>query len=93
MTYDLFRKVINNLSEHMKRSRAMHRLGIDLIEYDELLVASINDMLKEEFGDKYEWIEWFCYDNDFGKGNLTATDHGKDICYDIKSLYDYTSHK
>ena len=37
-----------------------------------------------------EWIGWFCFDNDFGKGTLSATDaHQNPICQDVDGLWAY----
>jgi hypothetical protein len=46
--------------------------------------------MKEVFTEEQkDWIDWFCYENDFGEKSLEAWDkEGKLICQNIEQLYE-----
>ena len=69
-------------------------MGIDLYETDfptwkitEKFFDIIIEQNYNEFG--IDWINWFIYENDFGRNKYDAFDEGKSICQDVNELYSY----
>jgi len=57
--------------------------------------AFIVSLMEKVSGDKYQWISWYVYDNDWGKGGLKANnpgEKGKKIDT-YKKLYDMINYK
>lgn len=81
------------IEKHKKKQNA-YRLGIDLCDYletdHELNKILISEILTEEGVD---WFEWYLYEKNGITGrpkkDMKAWDNKKEICYNVKSLYDY----
>jgi hypothetical protein len=92
MKYEQFEKLIKNLEKTMERSRQIHDLGIDLLDYDEIYHEVIGSLMLSTF--KFEgkdWVDWYLYERpSFGdKEPLKAFDENdNEICHNIQSLWD-----
>lgn len=89
-----FYDLIAGLKELQEKEREISNVGIEMhdIVFDKYH-SVINLLLREVFPEKFDWVEWFCYENSWGEGSLKATDNGKPICFDIESLYKYINKK
>ena len=60
-------------------------------EYTAHLYKTITLLAKALDEDKWGWIEWWCYDNEFGKNALDAEIKGKEVkTFDqlVEALYE-----
>lgn len=95
MEYKNFKSVISIMIEKHKKTSNAYDLGIDLYEYQEK-DHRINRILIREILTDYgiDWFEWYLYEKDGitgkPKADMKAWDKDKkEICYDVKSLYNY----
>lgn len=95
MDYKNFKSLISIMIEKHKKIQNAYRLGIDLYNYEEddhkLNKILIDEILTKEGVD---WFEWYLYEKDGITGkpkkDMRAWDNDKkEICYNVKSLYDY----
>lgn len=95
MTYDRFLKVALGLQKIERVVKTLYDNGMDVIEFTDPYHTIISELLLEVYGDEgYDWFSWFCYENDFGTGGLTAKDEeGNPVCYSFESLYEYLESK
>jgi len=91
MKYEKFEKIINRLKMQDYIIDDLYSKKVDLIEFVNPYNFIIETFIEEIYGEEgYDWFIWFCYENDFGMGELTANDdEGNPICYDVKSLWEY----
>lgn len=91
MKLDQFESVIRGLYEQLQKSQKMYNAGVDVGPYDEGYYKIIKQLLVGFYGEEgYDWITWYCYENEFGQKGLQAVDADKNlICYDVQSLYNY----
>ena len=91
MTYENFLKVITVIEKQDKAVSALYDLKVDLIEWTDPYGTIISELLKEIYGEEgVDWFNWYCYENNFGTGELQAWDENKNlICYNTKSLWEY----
>jgi hypothetical protein len=91
MTYERFLKVVLGLKAESERLDILYQAGLDLINYCDSYHTIIQTLLVEIYGEEgYDWISWFCYENDFGQKGLAAWDENKNpICHSFESLWQY----
>jgi len=91
MTYENFLKVILHQQKMDRQINEAYKLKIDLIEFVDGYNEIISTLIKEIYGEQgYEWYSWFCYENDYGTGTLTANEiDGTPICYSHETLWEY----
>ena len=95
MKYKHFKRLIEILKKQNELFHELSQLGFDFLENERFPIWENNDhmfmaALESHYTDEgIDWISWFIYDNDFGKGGMNAMDNGKPICQDIKSLHEY----
>ena len=90
MKYENFEKIVLELQKQEAILSDLYSKKVDLIEFVEPYNIIIDLLIAEIYGEEgYDWFIWFCVENDFGNGNLDATDENGKICYDIKSLWEY----
>ena len=94
MTKELFKKIIEEIKLTQKYNHKYYKFGIDLYE-GKYPIAEVYGRLTELFwGSLYseygvDWINWFMYENDFGKNKMKAWDGDKLICQTVDELYDF----
>ncbi len=95
MEFEDFKALIKHLKKTNKMFRKLENIGFSFLanrkfplweQHDKLFDITISSHYTDMGVD---WINWFVYENDFGKGGLTANDRGNPICYDLKSLHEY----
>jgi hypothetical protein len=91
MTYERFLKITLRLQKEGKTLNTIYQSGVSLIDFVDPYHDVIGELIKEIYGDTgYDWWSWFCYENDYGQGGLTAYDKNGDlICHSLESLWDY----
>jgi len=95
MDYENFKSLISLMKDQWDSSNKAYKLGIDLLDYNEKN-HRINKILLREImtPDGIDWFEWYLYEKKAIEGtpdkSLKAWDSKKkEICYDVKSLYNY----
>lgn len=87
--FEIFEQIVNELDKIRTRVSGARKLGIDLIEYEEPFNKVHTLFIKGVYNDVGDWFSWFCYENDFGRGKLTATDKDKKpICRNVRELWE-----
>ena len=95
MTYEQFKTVIEKLEKVRERSHALYKLGIDLMEHEEVYHEIITYLMLSVFDKEgKDWIDWYLYERiGFSDQKNLATDKdGNEICYDIPSLWEEVKH-
>lgn len=84
-----FKELIGLMENAEQFQREMYREKKPIYLRDHTIL--VEKLLELYFGEEaMEWIGWFCFDNDFGKGTLSATDaHQNPICQDVDGLWEY----
>jgi hypothetical protein len=91
MTYEQFKDLIETTEKVRERSSAIYDLGLDLLNFEDEYYKIINILMDNVFDKEgHDWIDWYLYErigfND--KVNLATDGNGKEICYDIPSLWE-----
>ena len=95
MKYKKFKALLESYQKILDGASAMLQFGVMCIaEGDNSIMLDIEKMFDITIQNAYnekgcEWIDWFVYESNFGRNDLDASDNGKPICYDIKSLHQY----
>ena len=91
MDYKEFNSILDNLRQMSDTVDEVHKFGVDLLEFSDPLHRVIKILLREIYiFEGWEWIDWYCYECDFGRKKMGAWDeNGNEICYDDKSLWEY----
>lgn len=94
MTREEFKEIINQIQRLEDYSDKYYKFGIDLFEGEYPILDATYTTIRLLFEsiyteEGYEWIEWFCYENDFGNHKLEAHDEeGNLICQTVDQLFD-----
>lgn len=92
MDLKTFTILIEGIQNKIKKDSKAYDLGIDLLSYDDEYYAQVvKPLLLQVFTKEgLDWIEWFIYEREsFSGSTLQAwNEKGKEICFDIPSLYD-----
>jgi len=91
MEYEQFKDLIETIEKVRERSSALYKLDIDLLDFEDSYFKIIDLLMKSVFDEEgHDWIDWYLYErigfND--KVNLATDENGKEICYDIPSLWE-----
>ena len=91
MTYDRFLKIALGLQKIERVIQTLYDNGLDIMNFVDPYYTIISELLLEVYGEEgHDWFSWFCYENDFGTGGLSAKDKkGNPICHSFESLYEY----
>ena len=91
MTYERFLKITLGLQKQDRVLDNLHSNNVNLIEFVDPYHIVITELIKEVYGEEgYDWWSWFCYENDYGNGGLTANEKdGTPICYSHESLWEF----
>ena len=89
-----FKKLLKRYKAFSKKLSDLHDIGFDFYEGKFELMSDVEKMLDISISSHYnekgiDWVNWFIYENDYGKNNLEAKDGDELICYDEKSLHEY----
>ena len=89
MKFEQFKEVVDTYQKKSDSVSTAYDIGIDVINYVDdycrILTVLLNEIFTEE---SVGWFEWYCFENDFGKGDLEAKTNGTPICRDVKELFD-----
>ena len=91
MTYKNFKIIIESLERVGERSHSIYKLGVNLMDYEELYHNIITSLLNSVFDKEgKDWIDWYLYERiGFTNNvNLANDKDGNEICYDIPSLWE-----
>ena len=91
MKYKEFETIITKLQGLHNRNGALCDLGIDVMAFNEDFYMVIELLMDQAFSDYNKgWIEWFLYERVSPTGEILKAydEEGKEICYDIKSLWE-----
>lgn len=91
MNYESFKIIIEGLEKVRETSHSIYLLGVNLMDYEELYHNIITSLLNSVFDKEgKDWIDWYLYERVgfTNKVNLATDKDGKDICYDIPSLWE-----
>ncbi len=95
MEYKRFEAIINLMVVHQKKMDDLYELNIDIFDFNntqEVIIDSLwSEILTE---DGKDWLDWFLYEKRYiqdGKGrkDLKAWKHEKEVCKNLKGLYNF----
>ena len=97
MKYKKFKEIVDYQISHNNKMDEIYKCKIDLLDVMNDIQRAVECLWEEvltEDGD--EWLNWYLYEKDGISGkpreDLTANDkNGKEICKDVKGLYEYLS--
>lgn len=85
-----YMKKIQDCSDWMDE---LYKYRIDLLESPtDRLLSGFIDLLSNEIHDVNEWINWYCWETDFGRDknmNWIEVDDEKIIIDNFKALYEF----
>ena len=89
MELEKFKKIIETLRDASDLTDQLYKLKVDLIDFTDPYHGIIYQLMQEVYDENgVDWWSWFCYEKDFGRGEVEAWDKdGNKICYDIESLH------
>ena len=96
MTKDTFIKIINKYDEVLSCGSSLYDIGFNLTEGKYPIQTKTEELMdlflqSQSEQDGVDWINWFMYENDFGRKELLARDYKKLICQTTEDLYEYIS--
>jgi hypothetical protein len=91
MEYSEFLAIGLRLQKLQRRTQALYKLDLDLINFENDYWEVFDLLLRQAFTEEqYEWVSWFIHENDFGQKGMEARDeHGNLICQSWESLWEY----
>ena len=89
MEYKRFKNMVEVLRDITDRENELYDLDIDITNFLDPYMDVVNTLLEEILTEEQQdWFDWFCWENDFGRGGLEAWNKDKKpIVEDIKGLY------
>ena len=89
MKLEVFTEIINKLSKQSDKEHALYVLDVDVSNLSDDYMSVINILIEIYYGKEgANWISWYLWERDPLGSIDQATDDGKPICYDIKSLWE-----
>jgi len=91
MEYEQFKIVIEGLEKARDQSHSLYTLGVNLMDYEDIYHNIITSLISSIFDEEgKDWIDWYLYERIgfTNKVNLATDADGKEICYDIPSLWE-----
>jgi hypothetical protein len=94
MLLNEFQNLLEKYKSYSNKLSELHDLGFDFYEGKFQLISDVEKILDISIASHYnekgiDWVNWFIYENDYGKNNLEAKDGDELICYDVNSLHEY----
>ena len=89
MKLEVFTEILNKLRKQSDKEHALYVLDIDVSNLSDDYMSVINILIEIYYGKEgANWISWYLWERDPLGSIDQATDDGKPICYDIKSLWE-----
>lgn len=89
MNLKSFEYLIEGMKSCFDHSDKFYKLGLEIDSISDPYHKIISHLLKVYYGTEGEdWISWFIYERDPEGGPQAWDKDGKEICYDIESLWD-----
>ena len=89
MKLEVFTEILNKLRKQSDKEHALYVLDVDVSNLSDDYMSVINILLEIYYGKEgADWISWYLWERDPLGSIDQATDDGKPICYDIKSLWE-----
>ena len=89
MKLEVFTEILNKLKKQSDKEHALYVLDVDVSNLSDDYMSVINILLEIYYGKEgADWIGWYLWERDPLGSIDQATDDGKPICYDIKSLWE-----
>jgi hypothetical protein len=89
MKLEVFTEILNKLRKQSDKEHALYVLDVDVSNLSDDYMSVINILLEIYYGKEgADWISWYLWERDPVGSIDQATDDGKPICYDIKSLWE-----
>ena len=89
MKLEVFTEILNKLRKQSDKEHALYVLDVDVSNLSDDYMSVINILLEIYYGKEgADWIGWYLWERDPLGSIDQATDDGKPICYDIKSLWE-----
>ena len=89
MKLEVFTEILNKLKKQSDKEHALYVLNVDVSNLSDDYMSVINILLEIYYGKEgADWIAWYLWERDPLGSIDQATDDGKPICYDIKSLWE-----
>ena len=89
MKLEVFTEILNKLRKQSDKEHALYVLDVDVSNLSDDYMSVINILLEIYYGKEgADWISWYLWERDPVGTIDQATDDGKPICYDIKSLWE-----
>lgn len=89
MKLEVFTEILNKLRKQSDKEHALYVLAVDVSNLSDDYMSVINILLEIYYGKEgADWIGWYLWERDPLGSIDQATDDGKPICYDIKSLWE-----
>ena len=89
MKLEVFTEILNKLRKQSDKEHALYVLDIDVSNLSDDYMSVINILIEIYYGKEgADWISWYLWERDPLGSIDQATDDGKPICYDIKSLWE-----
>ena len=89
MEFKQFKEVVDTYQEKSDSVSTAYDIGIDIInyvdDYSKIITILLNELFTEQ---SIDWFEWYCFENDFGRGGLEARSGDIPICGDVIELFD-----
>lgn len=89
MTLDAFTNLIEGIKAQDKKTHELCEKGVDILSFnDDYYGEVVYPLIIECFGKEgLDWINWFIYERGDNPEMKAWDKEGKEICYDIASLY------
>ena len=89
MKLEVFTEILNKLRKQSDKEHALYVLDVDVSNLSDDYMSVINILIEIYYGKEgANWISWYLWERDPLGSIDQATDDGKPICYDIKSLWE-----
>jgi len=94
MKFEHFKNIADQYKLLDKELTELEEIGFNLFDSKYKIADRFSIIMEEVFLSHYtveglDWINWFFYENDFGRSGLTAYDDKKLICQTIEDLHKY----
>lgn len=95
MKYETFFNIIETYKKGAKMLSELNNMGFDFFEgkykLSDVMYEQLQHSIRGVYGEKgLEWVEWYIFEREYGKNDLTASDeNGDKICETLEEVYLY----